>query len=240
MKRKYSYELVSNIRKFRSQGMTYGEIVGKLGIKIPKSTLSDLVQGVTLPSDYEEKISKLNTTNLDRGRKKAVIINQIKRKKFLDGLIKINQPIAEKIKDKNIAKIALAMLCLGEASKYSSGGGRFCLGSSDPRIIIILLEFLKACFIFDMKKLRATVQCRADQNPIKLKEYWQKITRIPSNLFYKPLIDPRTKGKPTKKINYKGVLRIDYFDTKMQLELESLADLIYNNLLRNRARSSNG
>ena len=47
-------------------------------------------------------------------------------------------------------------------------------------------------------------------------------------LFYKPLVDPRTKGKPTKKSNYRGVLKVDYFSTRVQLELESLADLVYN------------
>lgn len=229
---KYSKEIVSEIRRLRSLGKTYSEIVHSLNIKIPKSTLSDLVQGVSLPQEYEIKIYKLNTTNLNRGRMKALIINKIKRKEFLDGLTRKNQTISEGIKDKKVAKIALAMLCLGEASRYSAGGGRFSLGSSDPRIIIILLELLRICFNFDMSKLRATVQCRVDQDPTKLKKYWRKVTGIPEKLFYKPNIDPRTKGKPTKKINYKGVLRIDYFDTKIQLDLESLADLIYNNLLR--------
>lgn len=229
--RRYSKEIVLEIRRLRSLGKTYGEIVQQIKIKVPKSTLSDLVQGVILPQKYEEKISKLNTINLNRGRKRAWIINEIKRKEFLDGLTKKNQPIAKQIKDKDIAKIALAMLCLGEAAKYSTGGGRFSLGNSDPKIIVILLELVKKCFNFDINKIRATVQCRADQDADKLKQYWRKITGIPENLFYKPLIDPRTKGKPTKNKDYKGVLRIDYFDTKLQLELESLADLIYNQLL---------
>jgi hypothetical protein len=106
--------------------------------------------------------------------------------------------------------------------------------------VILLLELMKKCFAFDMNKTRATVQCRADQDTDKLKKYWHNISQIPERLFYKPLIDPRTKGKPTKRKNYMGVLRIDYFDTKLQLELESLADLVYNNLSRNRARSSTG
>ncbi|MBI5452730.1 hypothetical protein HY945_04665 [Candidatus Gottesmanbacteria bacterium] len=238
--RKYSVEIVTEIRRLRSLGKTYSEIINQVRLKIPKSTLSDLVQGVILPPKYVEKISKLNATNLDRGRKTAWIINSIKRKEFLEGLSKINHPIAEKIKDKEIAKIALAMLCLGEASKYATGGGRFSLGSSDHKIIVILLELLKICFDVDMKKIRATVQCRADQNTANLERYWRKITGIPKGLFYKPLIDPRTKGKPTKRKNYMGVLRIDYFDTKLQLELESLAELVYNNLLSYRARSLAG
>jgi hypothetical protein len=56
------------------------------------------------------------------------------------------------------------------------------------------------------------------------------VTKVPKKLFYKTQIDPRTIGKPTRKIGYKGVLRVDYFDTKVQLDLESLADLVYNQL----------
>lgn len=229
--RKYSKELVLKIQKQRSLGNTYSEIVRSIGMTIPKSTLSYLVKDVVLPQNYQEKISKLNTSNLNRGRNIALIINRLKRKEYLEGITKKNAPVAELIHDNNVAKIALAMLCLGEASKYSSGGGRFSLGSSDPRIIVILLKLLKKCFDFNLNKLRGTVQCRADQDPEELEKFWQKVSGIPKHLFYKPLIDPRTMGKPTLKSNYKGVLRIDYFDTNLQLELESLADLVYNKLL---------
>ena len=74
------------------------------------------------------------------------------------------------------------------------------------------------------------MQCRADQDVIALEEFWINATKIPKRLFYKSRIDPRTYGKPTLKSNYKGVLRIDYFDTKVRIELESLANLIYNQL----------
>lgn len=240
MKRRYAKELILRSQTLRAKGMTYSEIIRKLRLKIPKSTLSGWTHNISLPSEYEERISKLNVTNLNKGRNKALVINKIKRELFLENLKKINQPIAGLIKDKNTAKIALSMLCLGEASKYSSGGGRFCLGSSDHRIIIILLELLRRCFKFDINKIRATVQCRADQDTERLKQYWMKVTGIPEKLFYKPLIDSRTVGKPTKSKAYMGVLRIDYFDTKLQQDLESLADLVYNNLLRNRARSLAG
>ncbi|MBI4079144.1 MAG: hypothetical protein HY429_02505 [Candidatus Levybacteria bacterium] len=81
-----------------------------------------------------------------------------------------------------------------------------------------------------MEKIRCTVQCRADQDIIVLEKFWLDVTKIPRRLFYKAQIDPRTRGKPTKKKDYKGVLRIDYFDTKVQLELESLAQLVYNEM----------
>lgn len=226
---RYSKELISKIRYLRSLGKTYGEIIAEIKIRLPKSTLSSMVLGVTLPENYTERIKNLNTTNLTRGRKIAREINAIKREEFIEKIKQINLPIAEKIKDKTTAKIALAMLCLGEASKYNPNGNRsFYLGSSDPRIVVIFLNLLKQCFVFDIEKIRATVQCRADQDTNDLKKYWQGVTNIPDRLFYKPQIDKRTIGKSTKKLNYKGVLRVDYFDTRIQLELESLADLVYN------------
>lgn len=96
-----------------------------------------------------------------------------------------NIPVANQIGELNTAKIALAMLCLGEASKYDpKTGRRFYLGNTDPRIIFI--ELLKRCFRFDMEKVRCTVQCRADQNTEKLERYWRRVTKIPKNCFISP------------------------------------------------------
>ena len=84
------------------------------------------------------------------------------------------------MQNREIAKIALAMLCLGEASKTR---GSFSLGSTDPRIITLFIELLKKCFTFDLEKIRCTVQCRADQNIELLETYWLNITKIPKKLF---------------------------------------------------------
>lgn len=99
-------------------------------------------------------------------------------------------------------------------------------------IIQLFLELLKSCFDFKLDKIRCTVQCRADQDILALEKFWMDITKIPKSLFYKARIDPRTIGKPTTNKEYRGVLRVDYFDTKVQLELESLSDLVYNHLAK--------
>ena len=137
-------------------------------------------------------------------------------------------PIAKTIKNNSIGLIALAMLCLGEASKYKSKHRQFSLGSSDPRIITIFLCLLKRFPEYKAEKIRCTVQCRVDQDIEFLEEYWRRITRVPKNLFYSTKIDPITRGKPTKNKDYKGVLVIDYSDRKMQQKIESIADLVYN------------
>lgn len=224
----YPANIIQEAIQLRSVGKTYGEIRLLLKRHIPKSTLSDWCKNVILPKDYAERISALNFNNLNKARLIAKEINKIKREEFFKEINEANIPIAETMQNPETARIALAMLCLGEARKYSFKGGPFSLGSSDPRIITLFLELLKKCFNFKLEKVRCTVQCRADQNIETLERFWLNVTKIPKKLFYKARIDPRTIGKPTKKKDYMGVLNVYYFDTKVQLELESLAQLIYN------------
>lgn len=226
--RRYTSDFKSKVRRLRSTGKTYGEINLEIGEKLAKSTLSELCKGVKLPDDYISRIEKLNFTNITKARTIAHEISKIKREEFFRKIRLISIPTAALTEQVAVAKVALAMLCLGEASKYSSKRRLFSLGSSDPRIIVTFLRMLEQCFDFDIEKVRCTVQCRADQNTVDLELFWRKVTGVPKRLFYKPLIDPRTIGKPTLKPLYKGVLRVDYFDTKVHLELELLADLIYN------------
>lgn len=237
---KYAESIIKDVRRLRSLGKTYGEIQQLIHYTIPKSTLSEWCKHVELPREYSQRISQLNVRNLSKGRSIAIEINKIKREEFFKRINELNVPIAQRIRDREIAKIALAMLCLGEASKYNPKSRRsFSLGSSDYRIITLFLELLEYCFSFNLEKVRCTVQCRADQDIKGLEKYWRDITGIPERLFYKARVDPRTKGKATKKKEYKGVLKIDYFDIKVQHDLESLANLMYNLLFR-RARSLNG
>src|SRR3989344_8398446 len=209
--KRYPAQIIEKARQLRSFGKTYSEIRTSLKINSPKSTLSYWCRGVQLPPEYIQFISSLNKETLNKARKTAVAVNRIKREAFFKSLEEINKPIAGKINDIHTAKIALAMLCLGEASKYNGGRSKtFYLGNSDPKIISMFLSLLKKCFDFHLEKVRCTVQCRADQDTEELKEYWSSITHVPKKLFYKPLIDPRTKGKPTHNKEYKGVLRVDY------------------------------
>jgi len=225
---RYSKDLVSKIRKLRSDGKTYSEINKTLHTKLAKSSLHWICKDTLLPLSYINRISRLNVENLGKARATSLAVRQAKKEEFEEKIYQINLPIANKINNKNTAKIALAMLCLGEASK-SGGKSSFCLGNSDHRIITLFLRFLKICFEdFDSKKIRCTVQCRADQDTSELERYWQEASKIPFDQFYKTRIDPRTIGKPTLKKGYRGVLKVDYLNTKTQLELESLAQLVYN------------
>ena len=89
------------------------------------------------------------------------------------------------------------------------------------------MRLLRYCYNLDESKFRCTLLCRADQNIKKLEEFWSQITKIPLSQFYKARIDPRTIGKPSKKLNYKGVCRIDYFSTDIFIEMTQIPKIIH-------------
>lgn len=224
---RYPKDVVDKAINLRMLGNTSAKINRILGLKVPKSTYAGWFKNIVLTIKAKKRISNETRLKLDKARVLAVAKNKLIRSKFLDSLDTINFDIANTIQDSNVAKIALSMLCLGEASKFKNGSA-FSLGNTDPRIILLFIRLLRKCFDIDSSKFRCTVMCRADQNKAELENYWKNVTGIPEKQFYKTRVDSRTIGKKTLRSDYKGVLRVDYFDTKIQLELESLAELIYN------------
>lgn len=215
-------DIKQRVVELRQEGKTYGEIQKELGAKIAKSTLSFWCKSVVLPDDYKLRVSKLLADGLNRSRAAALAKKQEMKEEYRQELIIKYSGLPGMMNDKRVALIALAMLCLGEGSKNED----LCLGSSDPRIIKLFLNLLKRCFLFNVEKVRCTVQCRADQDVEELKKYWIEVSGVPERLFYAARIDPRTVGKVTRKLNYKGVLRVDYMNREVQKTLKVLYNLL--------------
>lgn len=211
-------------KKLRGRGKTYAEIKKILKTNIPKSTLSYWSKGIALPLFYHKKIGLLNKKNMAVGRKIAIMANKIKREKYVSEIRNCIKHLPTKLREKDTAKIALAMLFLGEGSKKAHATVMF--GNSDPMAIKLFLSLLRYCYKINESKFRCTLQCRADQDIKKLERFWLQVTNIPSQQFYKAKIDPRTIGKPTKKPDYKGVCRIDYFSGDVFMELKQIIAVI--------------
>lgn len=211
-------------KNLRKLGKTYTEINKLLNIRIPKSTLSYWCNGLDLPLGYERKVQEYNKFNLEKARKAALISRRICRENNIERIIKENSHLVGNLKNKDIAKIVLTVLYMTEGSRHISGSIMF--GNSDPSIIGLFLNLLRFCYIIDESKFRCTLQCRADQNIKELEILWSNITGISLDRFYKARIDPRTINKPSKKKDYKGVCRINYFSAKIYYELINVAKLI--------------
>ena len=211
--------------RLRKQGKTYLEIQRTLGVRISKSTLSYWCRNIPLPLGYQRKVREYNKFNLNKARKIALAVNKEKREKYLKSVAKRNVHLRGILKNRDVAKIALAMLYLGEGAKTQKSSLMF--GNSDPFMVSLFLRLLRYCYNIDEGKFRCTLQCRADQNIKKLEKFWSKVTKIPSPQFYKVQVDPRTIGKPSRKPNYKGVCRIDYFSADLFIELKNIAETIH-------------
>lgn len=102
-------------------------------------------------------------------------------------------------------------------------------GNSDPLIIKMFVALMRRCYKLDESKFRVTVQCRADQDTGLLEKFWSEVTQIPVSQFYTAMVDRRTIGKKSRKIDYKGVCRIDYFSSFIDLELKHIAAMMLKN-----------
>ena len=217
--------LREQVRQLRSSGRTYTEINIQLGSKVSKSTMHYWCRGVYLDNTYYQRVQQMNQANLDKAREKAVIVNRAKRQAYLDSVLDSNQYLAKVIRNKDTAKVALAMLYLGEGGK-SWQKASLDLGNSNPSVIKLYLRLLRYCYTIDESKFRCTVQCRADQNTDNLQRFWIRITGIPKRQFYHARIDKRTIGKSTIKPDYKGVCRIDYLSAHLFTDIMQTIKII--------------
>lgn len=218
------YVFKTKVIALRRAGKTYGDIKKMLGKPIAKSTLSHWLRNVILTKIQQERLARNVAVKINRAQVKAWAVSKEIRKGYLKSLSVRNQYLLPLMRQRDIAKIALAMLYLGEGAKWKGHAG-LQLGSSDPEIIRIYTGLLKKCYNIPTTKLRARVVYRADQNLSELTVFWSRVTRIPREHFYKTKPDSRTVGKPTRKKGYRGVCQISCAGTEIQLQLDIIAKM---------------
>lgn len=208
----------------RKSGKTYTEIQELLNVTIPPSTLCTWFQKILFSEEENALIARRGNERIRAGVIKAAATKTLKRQKRDEELFHRNLYLRDFLDDKNVAKLGLVMLYLCEGSKHQ--GGCLCFGNSNAGIIQLFLRLLRSCYVLEERKLHATVQCRADQDGDELTSYWSAITHIDPDQFYRPRIDKRTIGFPTKKPDYKGVCRIEYFSAKIYNEVRVIGNLL--------------
>ena len=217
------YKMKKEAQKLRRQGKTFGEIQNTVKLKIPKSTLSNWCKGIPLPAAYQERLNKINYINLRKG-KVAAIQRSFKIKKQLTGLLKNENKHLLKIINKDVGKLLLSVLYLGEGAKRP---GSLMLGSSDVSIIKLFLRLLKICYGINKNLAKCRISYRVDQNINTLTQYWSRAINIPVKNFYKTIPDPRTLGRKTGQASYKGVCVVYILkSSKIQLELKIISEIL--------------
>lgn len=218
--------LRESVIALRMNGKTYTEICENLQFSVAKSTISYWCKDVKLNSQSKQQIRQRMGVHLAKQRSLALKVNLAKRTTYLKEVENRVSNFSSHLENRSVGKIVLSILywCEGKGSQSSS----LTFGNSNPEIIRLFLSTLRKNYDIDEKKFRCTLQGRADQKITKLEKYWSKITRIPLSQFYKARIDPRSVGKSSRKKNYKGVCRIDYFSADIFHELKAIQKNLVN------------
>lgn len=210
--------------KLRKLGKTYSEIISLLP-GTPKSTLSNWLHSIKLSNNQKSKLLKNINNKLAYARERAMFLHKKKREKYFAAIENKNTPLIKTLgNNKNAAKLVLSALHLGEGAKNRKGSMQF--GNSDPGIIKLFLRLMRVCYPIDDKKFRCTVLCRADQDIKSLERFWLRVTGINKKQFYKTRIDPRTIGRPSRKLDYKGVCVINYLSANTYYDLITLGQMM--------------
>lgn len=221
-------ELREKFNRLRRAGKTYSEILKILKVSVPKGTLSCWSSRIIIPEQSLKLLETARKHALVKAQKVSLETRRKKHQDFLQLLKLKNKYLLRKI-NKDVSKLMLSILYLGEGSKYSARSG-LALGSSDPGIIQLFIKLLKECYGKNADQLRCWLAYRADQNLNVLKKFWSNISDIPIKQFYDTKPDPRSIGKKTLKSDYKGVCVVSCLkSTKIQLELETISRLIIDN-----------
>lgn len=217
--------LRTRIQRLRSEGKSYAAINEMVGESIAKGTLSYICRDVVLPEWYYQNQLAAQQERLVGMRVKAARTNKFLR---IERMMNIYDRALYVINNKsslNDEKIHLAMLFKGEGAKYQSGYRGLALSNSDSKVLKIYISLLEKVYFIKHEEFPLRVMARADQDLEKLQHYWSQELKAPLCRFYKPFLDARTAGKPTKRLNYKGVCVVSCKGTDIQIELDMIANL---------------
>ena len=210
-------------RALRRRGYTYSEICAKLGT-VPNGTLAYWFNDIHLNGTHQARIRAKIVASAARGRPLARMawakkVGQWKAIRERQATVFVrslrNLPSA--------ARLACAMLYMAEGQQYPATR-HLGFSNSKPAIVALFLALLRKSFDLDEAKFRCRVSRRYDQDYQELVSHWSRVTSIPSTRFFKSKPDPRTRGKPTTQVQYRGVCVVYYLDVNVQYTLQAIGE----------------
>ncbi len=167
----------------RLEGKTYGEIRGIF--KIPKSTLSGWFSDLKISG----KAKKVLESKKKNGYYKLVEFNKTRTL----GIVKENENIRKKF-ESHIGELNnRELMVIGAALYWGEGYKNFnqkksaypylCLGNSDPRMIVVFINFLEKILGITKDRIKAPIFIYPGMVPEEAINYWQNLTKIPRENF---------------------------------------------------------
>lgn len=204
----------------RQEGLSYNEIAARTGIS--KSTLSNWLRDVSLTPDQERRLQDRLWANRAGFAARALTTN---RKRFADAREKAwndGASVLQQIETTpSIDELALAMLYLGEGSKYRH---QVQMAGMDVKIMRYYVNALRRLYHVDVFRLSARLNlveaARSVEHELKL--WWSSELDIPLERFVRSQFDARS-GALVLTHDYHGVCTVILGDTYLQQRLLGLA-----------------
>lgn len=220
----YPEKIKEKARGLRKQGWSLGEI--NQSLSIPKNTLSGWVKEIKLTERQKQRIKKKEIASAAKGRILAARTLKQKMRAWKESIRKRTHKFSKMPFDNaKIGQLVCGILYICEGGKYPNTR-HLHFSNSDYKIINLFLILLRKYFKVDEKNFRCRIQQRYDQNPSELRNFWSRVTKIPLSQFHRNYVDMRTKNKPTARKHYRGVCSLQYFNTKLQFELQSIGQSV--------------
>lgn len=183
--------------RLRKKGLSYGEIGKKL--LISKSTLSLWLKNIALEPEARKRLYTKQIEILSRGPKSQ----KERRKREVDKIIEnAGKEIITPLSTETIRLLG-AMLYWAEGGKTKS----FCVSNSDPHLILFMVRWIEKIFSIPPKEIKAWLNIYPQQNELKIKQFWSKLTKIPIENFGKSFVKPLNKGFKKNNLYY-GTIKI--------------------------------
>jgi len=90
--------------------------------------------------------------------------------------------------------------------------------NSDPSMVKIFMEFLRAVCGINENRLRAYLYYYSNQDVRELIKFWSAVTRIPPSQFTRPYMRERLHAAPEHKMPH-GLVHVRYGDKKLLLQI---------------------
>ena len=181
---RYSAAQKSKAVKLRLEGISYGKIIKKLGIK-SKGTLSEWFKGLVLPPDSRKKLENNIRMAYERGlfefNDSRSLKIQEENKQYEDA----GEKLVGKINEREL-QIVGAALYWGEGTKSSIRKHAIpvSFSNSDPTMIQLFMRFIREILRVDEKRIRAGIHLYKSTNIAKARTFWASATGLPRDRFY--------------------------------------------------------
>jgi hypothetical protein len=198
-------ELKLLARKYRQDGLGIKTIAHNL--KVSSSTVSLWCRDIQLTAEQVVRLEK-NSRDPYYGKRLEYALKQQKNRNDNNLIIRNDAlKLVGKLSDRE-------MLILGAALYWAEGFKKDKMvgfSNTDPMMVIFILNWLQKCMGVDkeMIKMRVVINDSHKYRTDDIHKYWEKITGICKDLFYRPtfqkVVWKKTYEKPEE---YFGVVRI--------------------------------